>query len=87
MFLNELKNGAMFRVKHVRLVKEVGKKLADMGFTNGVEGVVVRSALLGDPIQIRILGYHVSIRKVEAAGIEVEKIPSPACFPAKSEEQ
>jgi Fe2+ transport system protein FeoA len=32
----------------------------------------VRSALLGDPLQIRILGYNISIRKAEAAGVEVE---------------
>ena len=87
MFLSELKNGVAFRVKHVKLVKEVGKKLADMGFTSGVEGTVVRSALLGDPIQIRILGYHVSIRKVEAAGIEVEKVPTLVCFTSKPRKQ
>ncbi len=75
MNLSELKNGDFFRVKNVRLVKEVGKKMADMGFTGGAEGTVIRSALLGDPIQIRIIGYNVSIRRSEAAGIEVEEPP------------
>lgn len=86
MFLTELKTGMSFRVNHITLVKEVGKKLADMGFTGGVEGVVVRSGLLGDPIQIRILGYNVSIRKIEAAGIDVENTPPTGRSSSKAEE-
>ena len=72
--LDMLKKGEHFRIIRVTHVREVGKKLADMGFIKGVEGLVVRSALLHDPIQIRILGYHVSIRLAEAAGINVERI-------------
>lgn len=87
MFLSELKTGMFFRVNHVTLVKEVGKKLADMGFTSGVEGVIVRSGLLGDPVQIRILGYNVSIRKAEAAGIDVETIPPAELPSSKAGEQ
>jgi Fe2+ transport system protein FeoA len=74
MVISDLSSGERFRVRRVTLVREIGKKLADMGFTQGVEGAVVRSALLGDPIQIRILEYHISIRKSEAAGIEIEKL-------------
>jgi Fe2+ transport system protein FeoA len=77
MVLSELKNGDAFKVNRVTLTKEVGKKLADMGFTAGAMGSIVRSALLGDPIQVRILGYHVSIRKMEAAGIEAEMVNTP----------
>lgn len=77
MVLSELKNCERFRVKKVTLVKEIGKRLADMGFTRGVEGTIVRSALLGDPIQINILNYNISIRKAEAAGIEVELVNTP----------
>ncbi len=81
--LDTLKKGERFRINRVTHVREVGKKLADMGFTRGAEGRVVRSALLRDPIQIRILGYHVSIRRAEAAGINVERISSgiPAVAP------
>jgi Fe2+ transport system protein FeoA len=68
----DLKQGDQFRIRGVTLSHEIGKRLADMGFTAGARGTVVRSALLGDPLQIRILGYNISIRKAEAAGVEVE---------------
>ena len=70
----DLKTGEKFKVKKITLGKEIGKRLADMGFTHGVEGEVIRCALLGDPLQISILHYQVSIRKSEALGIEVEPI-------------
>lgn len=74
MQLRDLHPGQRFRVKKTTLSREVGKRLADMGFINGVEGSVVRVAHIGDPIEVTILNYHVSIRKSEAAGIEVEVI-------------
>jgi Fe2+ transport system protein FeoA len=69
----DLKNGDRFKVRKVVLAKEIGKRLADMGFTAGAEGVVVRCALLRDPLQVRIYGYNVSIRRSEARGIAVER--------------
>ncbi|HCL55676.1 MAG TPA: iron transporter FeoA [Spirochaetia bacterium] len=74
MVLSQLKNQDRFRVIKVTLDKEIGKRLVDMGFSQGTEGIVVRSALLGDPLQINLLSYNVSIRKKEASGIEVELI-------------
>lgn len=74
MTILDLKDNEKFVVKKVTLKKEVGKRLSDMGFTNGVTGTVIRSALLGDPIQVRILSYNISIRKSEASGIEVESV-------------
>lgn len=74
MTIVDLKDNQNFKVKKVTLGKEVGKRLSDMGFTKGVMGMVVRSALLGDPIEINILNYNVSIRKSEASGVEVELI-------------
>ena len=71
MLLSELENGKNFTVLRVKLTGEVGKRLADMGFTRGVQGHTVRCALVGDPIQVRLLNYCVSIRKSEAAGIEI----------------
>jgi ferrous iron transport protein A len=72
MLLSELENGKQFIVRRIKLSGEVGKRLADMGFTRGVKGFTVRCALPGDPIQVRLLNYCVSIRKAEAAGIEIE---------------
>ncbi len=85
MNILNLNRGASFKVKRVTLPRETGKRLADMGFTSGTEGVIVRSALLGDPIQIKILGYNISIRKSEAAGIIVE-IPPEEKNPPRGED-
>lgn len=74
MFVSDAPAGASFRVKRVLIEKEVGKRLADMGFTEGAEGAVVRSGFLHGPMQVRIRGYDIMIRRSEAAGIEVEAI-------------
>lgn len=74
MTISDLTNGDSFRIMGVTLGKEVGKRLADMGFTRGTTGKVVRCALLGDPLQVKILGYDVSIRRSEAEGVMVEKV-------------
>jgi Fe2+ transport system protein FeoA len=71
MTIGDLKTGEAFVVEGVQLGRETGKRLADMGFTRGVAGKVVRKALFGDPFQVSILGYQVSIRKAEALGVRV----------------
>jgi ferrous iron transport protein A len=72
MFISDAPSGASFKVVKVTLGKEVGKRLADMGFTQGTEGAVVRKGFFRGPLQIRIRGYDILIRRFEAAGIEVE---------------
>jgi ferrous iron transport protein A len=72
MFISDAPVGASFKVVRVTLGKEVGKRLADMGFTQGTEGVVIRKGFFRGPLQIRIRGYDILIRRFEAAGIEVE---------------
>jgi Fe2+ transport system protein FeoA len=47
----------------------------EMGLTRGSTIEVVRYAPMGDPIEIRVRGYHLSLRKSEAAGIAVEELP------------
>lgn len=79
MTIADLQRGQRFRVLKVMLSGEIGKRLADMGFTQGVEGRVVRSALFGDPIQICLMGYNISIRRSEAAGIEIEPLECGGC--------
>ncbi|GHU86011.1 hypothetical protein FACS189473_5280 [Spirochaetia bacterium] len=74
MVLSNAPNGASFTVVKVALEKEVGKRLADMGFTEGTEGAVVRSGFFHGPLQIRIRGYDILIRRYEAAGIEVTPV-------------
>lgn len=71
MRLSELPAGGSFEVERVLLAREVGKRLADMGFTAGRRGLVVRRQFFGGPLQVEILGGSVLIRRAEAEGIEV----------------
>lgn len=69
--LNELNVGETAKV--VRLAGEgaVKRRMMDMGLTKGVEVTVRKVAPLGDPIELTVRGYELSIRKDEAAAIEV----------------
>lgn len=61
-------------VKVVKLHGEgaVKRRIMDMGLTKGVEVTVRRVAPLGDPIEVTVRGYELSIRKADAETIEVE---------------
>ncbi|MDP2790927.1 MAG: FeoA family protein [Rectinemataceae bacterium] len=74
MFISDAPPGASFRVVGVTVGGEVGKRLADMGFTEGAEGAVIRAGFLRGPFQVRICGYDILIRRSEAKGIEVEPV-------------
>jgi len=74
MFVSDVPVGASFKVLRVVLDKEVGKRLADMGFTEGTEGAVVRGGFFRGPLQIRLRGYDILIRRCEAAGIEIQPV-------------
>lgn len=61
-------------VKVVKLHGEgaVKRRIMDMGLTKGVEVYVRKVAPLGDPIEVTVRGYELSLRKVDADMIEVE---------------
>ena len=48
------------------------RRIMDMGLTKGVEVYVRKVAPLGDPLEVTIRGYELSVRKGDAASIEVE---------------
>ena len=50
----------------------VHRRLLDMGLVSGSEVEMERVAPLGDPVEIKIKGYHLSLRKEEAINIQVE---------------
>ena len=50
----------------------VKRRIMDMGITRGVEVTVRKVAPLGDPIEVTVRGYELSIRKADADQIEVE---------------
>lgn len=61
-------------VKIVKLHGEgaIKRRITDMGLTKGVEVYVRKVAPLGDPIEITVRGYELSLRKADAEMIEVE---------------
>ena len=50
------------------------RKLLSMGLTPGIEFQVVRVAPMGDPVEVRVRGASVSLRKDEAAALQVERL-------------
>ena len=64
------------KVKVVQIVPEsrIRRRIMDMGITKGVEIIVEGKAPMGDPIEIQVRGYNLSLRKSEAKDIIVEII-------------
>lgn len=72
MTLKEVRIGGTVRVKKVNGQGALKRRLMDMGITKGVEIRVQKAAPLGDPIEVTLRGYQLTIRKSDAATIEVE---------------
>ena len=72
--LGSMKPGQRGRVAGISAHGATGKRIVEMGVTVGTVVEVERVAPLGDPIDIRVKGYHLSLRKEEADGVEVEEI-------------
>ena len=72
MTLDKVKVGAT--VKVVKLTGEgaVKRRIMDMGITKGIEIYVRKVAPLGDPMELNLRGYELSLRKADAELIEVE---------------
>jgi ferrous iron transport protein A len=71
MTLRDLKPGQTGTVMSIGDKGPLKRRIMDMGITRGVSVKVVKVAPLGDPIEINIRGYELSIRKDEAAQIEI----------------
>ena len=71
MTLKDLKPGQEGTVTSIGEKGVIRRRLMDMGVTPGVKIKVVKVAPLGDPIEINIRGYELSLRKNEAAQIEL----------------
>ncbi len=70
--LREIKVGKSARVVKLHGEGAIRRRIMDMGITKGVELYVHRVAPLGDPIQITVRGYELSLRLEDAEKIEVE---------------
>lgn len=72
MTLKEVKPGNSVTIRRLNSTGSVKKKLMDMGLTKNTEVYIRKVAPLGDPIELTVRGYELSIRKADAAMIEVE---------------
>jgi Fe2+ transport system protein FeoA len=71
--LSELAPGTKGTILKVKGRNAIHRRLLDMGVVRGTEFEVEKKAPLGDPIQVKILGYHLSLRTYEAETITVEQ--------------
>ena len=70
--LREVPVGGKAKVVRIHGEGAVKRRIMDMGITRGVEIFVRKVAPLGDPIEITVRGYELSLRKADAESIEVE---------------
>lgn len=74
MTLNNLKENQICKVQSVNVIGELKYRLLDMGIVLNTKIKLTKKAPLGDPLQIEVRGYSLSIRKEIASKIEVEVI-------------
>lgn len=72
--LRDVKIGNKAKVVKVHGEGAIRRRIMDMGITKGVELYVRKVAPLGDPLEIYVRGYELSLRKADAEIIEVEDI-------------
>ena len=70
--LKEVKIGETVKVSRINGEGAIKRRIMDMGITRGIEIYVRKVAPLGDPVEITVRGYELSIRKADAAMIDVE---------------
>lgn len=70
--LKDAKIGQTVKVVKLHGVGALKRRIMDMGITKGVEIYVRKVAPLGDPIEINLRGYELSLRKADAEMVEVE---------------
>ena len=70
--LRDLKRGEKAVIKRVISHSPIHRRLMDMGFVSGTGIEMVKPAPLGDPLEFKLKGYHLSLRKSEAESVEIE---------------
>lgn len=71
--LDQLTPGEKARVKRISGQGVVHRRLMDMGLVKGVEIELIKAAPMGDPLEFRLRGYNLSLRKAEAQMVELER--------------
>ena len=72
MTLDQLKTGQAATIRKVVGEGAIRRRLMDMGLIKGAAIEMVRAAPMGDPVEYCVRAYHLSLRKSEAAVIEIE---------------
>lgn len=70
--LRQAKVGDTVKVKKLHGEGAVKRRIMDMGITKGVDVKIRKVAPLGDPVEVNVRGYELSLRKADAEMIEVE---------------
>ena len=73
--LSDLAVGASATVREVPAQDPAFIRLREMGLLTGTRITLVRTAPLGDPLEIKVRGYYLTLRKVDAAHVLVEPVP------------
>jgi ferrous iron transport protein A len=74
LLLSDLPIGGRAKVINVSSTDGVGVRLLEMGLIPGVEVQLLGAAPLGDPLEFELRGYRLSLRKAEAARVEVQPL-------------
>ncbi|MDO5095257.1 MAG: FeoA domain-containing protein [Peptostreptococcaceae bacterium] len=72
--LNKIKPGMTVKVVKLHGEGAIKRRIMDMGITKGVEIFVRKVAPLGDPIEVKVRSFELSLRKADAEMVEVEII-------------
>lgn len=73
MTLRDVKTGQTVKVEKLDGEGAVKRRIMDMGITKGVEIYVRKVAPLGDPVEITVRGYELSVRKADAEMVQVRE--------------
>ena len=72
MTLKEVKHGSTVNVVKISGEGAVKRRIMEMGLTKGIEVFVRKVAPLGDPVEVTVRDYELSVRKADAELVEVE---------------
>lgn len=72
MTLKDVKPGATVKVVKISGEGAIKRRIMDMGLTKGIEVFVRKVAPLGDPVEVTVRGYELTVRKGDAELVEVE---------------
>ncbi|MCA9582879.1 MAG: ferrous iron transport protein A [Myxococcales bacterium] len=74
MTLRDLKVGQRAIVRSLHADRSMAQRLMEMGFVPGTEVRAVRLAPLGDPMELRLRGYSLTLRRSEAATVQIDHV-------------